>query len=100
MSKLYLIRHGKTDWNLKGLAQGRVDIPLNEDGKNLIMFRDSYGSSIAPLLLEGYSKIILIDSRYIHSNFIQNVISFENLENIDVLFIHSTTILNEASILK
>ena len=34
MSKLYLIRHGKTDWNLKGLAQGRVDIPLNEDGKN------------------------------------------------------------------
>ena len=73
---------------------------LNKDGKELIMFRDSYGSSIAPLLLEGYSKIILIDSRYIHSNFIQNIISFDDLENTDILFIHSTTILNEASILK
>ena len=91
----------KYDYYLSG-ATPIIEIvnTLNEDGKNLIMFRDSYGSSIAPLLLEGYSKIILIDSRYIHSNFIQNVISFENLENTDVLFIHSTTILNEASILK
>ena len=34
MGKLYMIRHGKTDWNLKGLTQGSVDIPLNEDGRN------------------------------------------------------------------
>lgn len=34
MTKLYMIRHGKTDWNLKSLVQGSVDIPLNEEGRN------------------------------------------------------------------
>ena len=34
MGKLYMIRHGKTDWNLKSLVQGSVDIPLNEEGRN------------------------------------------------------------------
>ena len=29
---LYLIRHGKTDYNEKGLLQGKSNIPLNENG--------------------------------------------------------------------
>lgn len=33
--KLYLIRHGETDWNKSGRIQGSSDIPLNEYGREL-----------------------------------------------------------------
>lgn len=32
MSKLYIVRHGQTDWNVKKLLQGATDIELNEEG--------------------------------------------------------------------
>ena len=30
---LYIMRHGKTDWNALHKLQGRTDIPLNEEGR-------------------------------------------------------------------
>ena len=32
---LYIMRHGKTDWNVLHKLQGRTDIPLNEEGRRM-----------------------------------------------------------------
>lgn len=32
--KLYVVRHGQTDWNIKNLLQGSTDVELNEVGIN------------------------------------------------------------------
>lgn len=33
MTKVYLVRHGQTAWNLEEVFRGRMDIPLDETGK-------------------------------------------------------------------
>lgn len=71
--------------------------PTSNKEKELIIFRDSFGSSLAPLLIEEYSKITLVDIRYMSSNYLDKYINFTNQ---DILFIYSTLVLNEASILK
>ena len=65
--------------------------------KELIIFRDSFGSSIAPLLVEGYKKITLVDIRYIHPNMLQNYIEIDSQ---DVLFLYSTSVLNNSETIK
>lgn len=69
----------------------------NKSGKELIIFRDSFGSSITPLLLPYYSKITVIDNRYMASNFIQEYVEFDDQ---DVLFLYSTLIVNNSGSLK
>lgn len=65
--------------------------------KRLIIFRDSFGSSIAPLLAEGYGEITLVDIRYLSSDMLGNFIDFDNS---DVLFLYSTLVLNNSTTMK
>ena len=34
MTVIGIVRHGITDWNLSGIAQGSSDVPLNETGRS------------------------------------------------------------------
>ena len=69
----------------------------NMSGRELIIFRDSFASSLAPLLIDAYSKITLIDTRYISKDVYLNLIEFTNQ---DILFLYSTLIINNSSTLK
>ncbi len=70
---------------------------LNNSKKELIIFRDSFGSSVAPLLLENYTKITLIDMRYINISNLEKLIEFNNQ---DILFLYSTMLINNSFTLK
>lgn len=71
--------------------------PKGEKDKELILFRDSFTSSLAPLLLPGYSKVTLIDTRYIPPQSVGNFVTFDNQ---DVVFIYGSGIVNNSSSLK
>ena len=77
--KLYLVRHGETDWNKVKRIQGQVDIPLNQFGKRLAEetaegLRDipfdlcissplSRAHETARIILEGRDVPIITDAR-------------------------------------
>ena len=69
----------------------------SKSNKELVIFRDSFGSSITPLLTPYYKKITLIDNRYINRKNYLNLIEFNNQ---DILFMYSTLIINNSSSLK
>ena len=70
---------------------------LNTNGERLILFRDSFGCAIAPLFIDGYSEIVMVDLRYISSAMIKDYVDFENA---DVLFLYSTMMLNNSMTMK
>ena len=74
-----------------------VDNPACDNNRHLIIFRDSFGSSLGPLLAQGYEKTTLIDIRYIQPAMLKQFVDFEGA---DVLFIYSTMVLNNADTLK
>lgn len=67
----------------------------NPDAKNnqeLLLFRDSFGSSIAPLFINHYQKITLIDIRYMSSQLLDKYVDFTTQ---DVLFLYSALVFNQ-----
>lgn len=74
-----------------------IENPACDNGKELVIFRDSFTSSIAPLIAQGYSKTTLLDIRYITPDYVS---SFVNFDNADVLFMYSTSVLNNSETIK
>ena len=74
-----------------------LENPHNTSGRELILVRDSYGSSLAPMLLESYSKIIVVDLRYITQQLLGDYIEFNGQ---DVLFMFSSTIINNSDTIR
>ena len=87
----------KYDVYLSG-AKALLEIETNSSSdKELIVFRDSFGSSLIPLLVSSYSKITVIDTRYISPKILDNYI---DINNQDVLFIYNVSIINNSYSLK
>ncbi|MBQ4043334.1 MAG: hypothetical protein IJD06_04985 [Clostridia bacterium] len=75
-----------------------IENPDAQTDRELVIFRDSFGSSIAPLLVKEYARITLVDIRYVQSDYLGQIIDFAGTD--DVLFLYSTMILNNATMLK
>lgn len=74
-----------------------IENPNARADRELIVFRDSFGSSVAPLLAEGYAKITLVDIRYLSPQMLDRFISFAGQ---DVLFLYSVSVLNNSITIK
>ena len=76
----------------------RIENPAVDRERVLVVFRDSFGSSLIPLLAEGYGTVYAVDIRYIASDALQRAVSFP--QEADVLFLYSTTVLHNSITLK
>ena len=80
-------------------AQGLLVLenPAAATERELILFRDSFGSSLAPLLAESYCRVTLVDLRYFPSYLLGETLDFHGQ---DVLFLYSTLLLNNSLALR
>ena len=74
-----------------------IENPSAKTNRELIVFRDSFGSSLVPLLVQDYKTVTLVDIRYLASSFVGDKVDFHGQ---DVLFLYSTLVLNSSSSLK
>ena len=102
VGKVYdMDKYGEKDMYELYLAGPRslivIDNPNAKTDRELVVFRDSFGSSMTPLLVQDYAKVTLVDIRYIHPN---QTRMFVNYEGADVLFLYSTLVLNDSSAIR
>lgn len=74
-----------------------IENPNASTDRELVIFRDSFASSLAPLLAEGYAKITLVDIRYLMPELLGRFVEFHGQ---DILFLYSTLVINNSTIIK
>lgn len=72
-----------------------IENPDNPGGKTLYLFSDSFGRSLAPLLLSDYSKVVFYDIRYIRAMRAFEIVPIE--EGNDVLFAYNISAIDVSS---
>lgn len=68
--------------------------------KELVIFRDSFASSLTPLLVSNYEKITMIDLRYLSSTLLDKIEEIEFNSKQDILFLYSIPVINNSYTLK
>ena len=76
----------------------RIDSPQALSDRTLVVFRDSFGSSLIPLLAESYRTVYAVDIRYLSSDLLGRFVDFP--ADADVLLLYSTTVLHNSITLK
>ena len=76
----------------------RITNPNAANERRLVVFRDSFGSCIAPLLAAGYTEITLVDIRYIAPTALGRLIDFMKAD--DALFLYSASVINNSETIK
>ena len=74
-----------------------IENPHAEGDRELLIFRDSFGSSMAPLLVQNYAKVTLVDIRYIQIDVLDRFLDFRGQ---DVLMLYSVPVLNNSQTIK
>ena len=89
------------------LTAVKITNPNATTDKELVIFRDSFGASLSPLLIEGYAEIIILDIRYASISVINSyrdntgrLMALDLKTADDVLFIYSSLVLNNSSTLR
>jgi len=75
----------------------RIENPNAKTDRELIVFRDSFGSSLTPLLVQDYKTVTVVDIRYVSPVMLGRFLEFTGQ---DVLFLYSTLVLNDSSQIK
>ena len=75
-----------------------VTSPNVHNGRHLVLFRDSLGSSLAPLLLGSFERITLVDLRYISAARLTDYADLSDAT--DVLYLCSTAVWNNGGTLR
>lgn len=73
-----------------------IEVENPTTDRELIVFRDSFGSNLTPLLLESYAKITLVDLRYMAGRTLPQFIDFNSQ---DVLILYSAPMINRGGLL-
>ena len=74
-----------------------IENPNADNDRHLVVVRDSFGSALLPMLAQSYAKVTAVDIRYMMPNLVGNFVDFTDA---DVLFLYSSTVLNNSITLK